>query len=300
MCRGAITGQPSPLAPLARASVRGIVLMLCALFAIPTHAQSLPCTTLTAHLLAGGQAQGAGNYAQALYEYTCALTFAPDDPDLLIAQAQAQHAIGNWQAALEGLDRIITAHPQNAKAYLARVEVVFSLRWYELALKDAYDASALAPDDAHTYYWRGMTHFMLGEEENARLDLISALDLGYEPRHQLWEAFATLARAQGDRPKALEYLKNAIESAPNHADYYRQIGDLYRLFNQPQEALTAYRDYIALSNRADPAIVRYVGTTQDQSDFLRQAPLILAIVLSIILTLRASWQMWRAQRLRTP
>jgi tetratricopeptide (TPR) repeat protein len=277
-------------------TVRALVLMLCALFAVPTHAQSLPCTALTAHLLAGGQAHGAGDYAKALYEYDCALTFAPDDPHILTARAQAQHALGNWQAALAGLDRAITAHPTHAGAYLARAEVAFSLRWYEFALKDAYDANALAPNDPHTYYWRGMAHLMLGEEENARLDLISALDLRYEPRDQLWQAFATLASSQGDHAKAIGYLENAIEVAPNHADYYRQVGDLHRKLNQPQDAVQAYQAYIALSNRADPIIVRYVETTHAQDGFMRQAPLALALVLGIALALRAGWQMWRAWR----
>jgi tetratricopeptide (TPR) repeat protein len=138
-------------------------------------------------------------------EYVEGLRLAPNDVDLLVANAVSERALGRWEATIEPLRRALSLDPRSSNAYGSLAMSYLWLRRYPEAVTAVDQAIALAPGNA-TY---------LGTKVMIYL-------------------------AQGDLPGALAVVKSAPrEIAPTTlAAYFAVTWDLFWILDEEQQRIT--------------------------------------------------------------
>lgn len=92
---------------------------------------------------------------KALADFSAALKYSPDEPDLLVDRSRAYALIGDWRHAEEDLSAALDKRPTDAFALALRAEARLQQNVFDLAEKDAEAAVALAPKDVSALLVRG-------------------------------------------------------------------------------------------------------------------------------------------------
>jgi tetratricopeptide (TPR) repeat protein len=92
---------------------------------------------------------------QAIADFTAALKYAPNEPDVLIDRGRAYGLTGDWRNAEEDLSAALDKRPNDALALSLRAEARLQQNVLDLAEKDAEAAVALAPKDVPALLVRG-------------------------------------------------------------------------------------------------------------------------------------------------
>jgi len=112
----------------------------------------------------------AGDAKQAGSAFDAALTFRPDDPDLLIDRAQAHAEAKAWGPAIAALDRALAVAPKRADALIFRASAERQSNQTDRALADVEQALKLAPDTVPGLLERGNIRSLKGDLAGARAD----------------------------------------------------------------------------------------------------------------------------------
>ena len=113
---------------------------------------------------------------------TAVIASYPENYEAYIVRAAGNTAIEDYSAAQQDLNTALRLQPDNAKALLEKAAINCLMECYVDAMQDLNRSIHLEPDNADTYVIRGITHFHLGEYENALDDfqMASEQDLDAE------------------------------------------------------------------------------------------------------------------------
>jgi len=123
-------------------------------------------------LLRGGQAD------QAERAYTALVERSPADPDHWLGRGLARSRLGQWQGAMDDLEKAVALAPGYADAWSALADVY---RWNDraAAAADAYARLAtLRPDDAQVRVLQARALLAVGDVAGARVAVQRARELG--------------------------------------------------------------------------------------------------------------------------
>ena len=134
-------------------------------------------TSLRAELLAqAGQAwHQAGEIDRAYTTQSLALEAAPSDPNIRIDRAMVLAERGQYELAIEDLDRALKANPSTVQALILRASAYRHIDRLEEALRDAVRAIELSPNYPEAYLERGNIRRLLNDVEGARQDWLALL-----------------------------------------------------------------------------------------------------------------------------
>jgi tetratricopeptide (TPR) repeat protein len=120
----------------------------------------------------------AGDAKQAGSAFDAALTFRPDDPELLIDRAQADAESKAWGPAIAALDKALAVAPKRADALIFRASAERQTGQLDRALADVEQALKLAPETAAGLLERGNIRSLKDDAAGARADWnrVEALD----------------------------------------------------------------------------------------------------------------------------
>lgn len=88
---------------------------------------------------------------------------------------------GKFKEALEILNKMITATPEDATLYIARADVEREMKHEDLALVDLEEAIRLNPSSADAYLLRGNIYLTQKKKALAKMDFEKAISLGIPP-----------------------------------------------------------------------------------------------------------------------
>lgn len=111
---------------------------------------------------------------------------------------------------------------------------------YRSAVDKYQQAIGLAPNYPYAYYFKGYSHFYLGEYDRATADFSKALEQKYKPLDVYairWQAFYW----QKNYDAALEDVRQALRIEPSNAYFHLALGDCHRGKNDFRGALAAYQ-----------------------------------------------------------
>ncbi|MCE1255780.1 MAG: tetratricopeptide repeat protein, partial [Anaerolineae bacterium] len=162
----------------------------------------------------------AGLYQHAEKHLTAILETNPDDLNALQQRALVRKNDLRPAEALIDINRAIQIDPANFVSYIYQGQIYRNLRHFENAIA-AYDR-ALEID--HMQAWaignRGLSHFLLGNVNQALEDYRAAIKLGYE-NAWIWLRLAELFVFQKETKQVLEALKNVKKfDDKDHTLYY--------------------------------------------------------------------------------
>lgn len=196
----------------------------------------------------GIESMEAGDYESAITAFNAALSqrigkITETELDICYYKAAAQYASGDYEAALATYDALLDYKEDNADAHYLRGCLLLQMDDQEGALRDFSDAVKYNEDDYELYVniyenlsaynlaaegeeylnkafdikgnnaensaWRGKIYYLLGQYDNARTELVTAIDKGNA------EANLTLAKvyeALGDSDTAENYYQVYVAS----------------------------------------------------------------------------------------
>lgn len=147
---------------------------------------------------------------EALEAFEKALSFDPESPKILTSRGIVYFRMGQPEKALEAFDEALAAEPKKASDWACKVP--------RFSFFSRNKAPIMRPDNAETWYWKGIVFLELGEKE-----------------------------------KALNALKMALESDPDHLNSLLRGGDLLCEFTEYGEAFKCYVRALKLSPENEAA-----------------------------------------------
>lgn len=138
----------------------------------------------TAYLNRGRVYVEQGRFPEALRDYSQAISLAPDRGDIYRYRAQALAEMGRYSDALADYERALERDPQDAVAYNGRGLTYLRIQAYPEAIAAFKRAMALRPDWAAPYYNGACAAALQGDEDQACLWLVRAIELRPAYRRQ--------------------------------------------------------------------------------------------------------------------
>jgi tetratricopeptide (TPR) repeat protein len=144
--------------------------------------------------------------------------------------------IGDYQAALDCLNRALELRPRYADAYNNRAYTYASMKRFDEALNDCNKAIEFNPDLAAAYNNRGNLYEQLGETQKALEDYNRAIKL--RPDHAAaYNNRGNLYEQRGEFEKALDDYDRALELEPDNPKAYNNRGVVKLKMRQVEDAL---------------------------------------------------------------
>ena len=162
---------------------------------------------------------------EAAEDYDRASTFLSNNTVVLYQAARLNYLLGEYQNAIEKADASIILKKTNPDAYVIKAKALMALGRYEEAMATCNTALTLK-ETAENFYLRGLINVELGRFSAAEEDFIKTV--GKDPRHV--NAYISLAelRLQLDKVQfALNHVNNAIGLDPNNRRAYLIRSKIY-------------------------------------------------------------------------
>jgi tetratricopeptide (TPR) repeat protein len=201
-----------------------------------------------ARMDAGRAAMVAQRYADALREYTAALTLMPGDAAALRGQRDAQNRLDGQQ------DR--QKRQANAASMVDKAKAAFRAKHYDEAISDATQALRENPDDA--------------EARQVQRDATQAKRAARSDNSQLMSA-ADSALAQGRYEEASRLYDRVLQQSPDDEAAQRGKRSADQALQDSQASLTAYYRFMALGTLSMQNL-QYADATRAFAEALRQMP----------------------------
>ncbi len=100
------------------------------------------------------------------------------NPEMYLARARVNLAMGNTAGARADLDEFIRHDASNAGAYINRAATQFPADLNGV-VTDCNRAMLLEPENKNVWFLRGLAHYQMGLKEKACADFSRAIDLGF-------------------------------------------------------------------------------------------------------------------------
>lgn len=210
-----------------------------------------------AHFLLGAVAEDRGNLEQAIAEYR-QVRQGERVVDAHIRVAVLLARTGQLRQAREYLNKMETDDPEVAQRLeLAEVDVLREAGRYQEALEVLNGALAAQPGNADLLYARAMVAEKLDRLALLERDLKQILASDPENAHALNALGYTLADRTQRHEEALDYIRRALELAPDSAAILDSMGWIqYRMGNHSKALNYLRRAYEA---DQDPEIAAHLG-----------------------------------------
>ncbi|MDA0264910.1 MAG: tetratricopeptide repeat protein [Chloroflexi bacterium] len=82
--------------------------------------------------------------------------------------------------AMAAYNQAVRLDPKSPRAYNLRADAYRRYGRYHLAIKDYNEAVRISPEGAESYAGRAFAYTLLHKDEKARLDVVSAVKLGFD------------------------------------------------------------------------------------------------------------------------
>jgi tetratricopeptide (TPR) repeat protein len=147
---------------------------------------------------------------------------------------------GDTREAIEDLNWVLQADPQDAQAYCCRGVVRCKMGNYQGAIADFNSALNLNFQDAIVYRNRGKARSLLGDYQGAIADFNQALQI--QPQDALvYVARGNAYRAMSNYLAAIQDYSQALQINPEDAQAYYNRGIAHTLLEEMQQAIEDYQ-----------------------------------------------------------
>jgi tetratricopeptide (TPR) repeat protein len=228
-------------------------------------------------------------YNEAKADFEKALVFSPKDVDALIGLGAVCNKMGNFEEALNVLNKASDLDKRNGDIYPEKVITLIGLERYDMAIRVS-DTAVLINKTPMNYYYRGIIYTKLNNDIFAKNEFEKAISKDKrlpEPRLALAELLLRTNNAQGameqcneilknddrntaaylmrskiymknlDFPSAINDLSKNILIDPNNPEFYFYRGKAYQDFNQHTNAINDFSKYISINpNNPDAYFAR--------------------------------------------
>ena len=187
-----------------------------------------------------------GQYQQAIEDLNKTISLKPDYADAYNSRGNAYGNLGQYRQAIEDYNKAIGLKPDYADAYNSRGTAYAKLGQYRQAIEDYNKAIGLKPDYADAYNNRGNAYLERGNYQQAIENYNKAIEINPKVAYAYCNrgiAYADL----GNYKQAIEDYNKAIEINPKDADTYHNKGVAYYKLGNYQQAIEDYNKAIEIN-----------------------------------------------------
>jgi tetratricopeptide (TPR) repeat protein len=216
-------------------------------------------------------------YNEAKADYEKAIVFAPKNIEAIISLGVIYNNTGNFEQALNLLNRASRIDKRNSKLYPVKVNTLIGLEKYDQALKVS-DTALMIKDTPMDHFFRGIIYRKLNNDFLAKKEFEKAIDhdkklaaprlaladllissnalesmtqcnevLKFDDRNT--DAYLMRSRVYKknlDYPNAINDISKNILIDPSNPMFYLFRGNCYQEFNQHTNAINDFSKYISL------------------------------------------------------
>jgi tetratricopeptide (TPR) repeat protein len=161
----------------------------------------------------GEQMLKAGRYAEAVQSLDRAVVADSGLADAYLFRARANTALGQTDAAIRDLGKVIQLQATTPGPFVERAAVYLAVNNYQGVIADCSEAVRLDPKLTYAYTLRGRAFRALGNFPKALEDFNHAVELA--PGLDSYFQRATTYQSMGDHPKAIADLDQVISMFPS-------------------------------------------------------------------------------------
>lgn len=175
-------------------------ILLWVLFAVALLTHLTGCTTVPyTDASQGKMLADAGQYQQAIAEYTRSINLLPTNPEPYFGRGYVYEKTGEYQKALDDYSQAISLNPADPQAYFVRGLLYDLLSKTREAVQDYSMTISLKPNDADAYYYRGQDQEKLGNTDGAIADYRNAAIFGRADAEERLKAFGGNMEIKGTK-----------------------------------------------------------------------------------------------------
>src|SRR3990170_8962674 len=217
-----------------------------------------PTVAPETYLADAQQMEAEGKYAQAIQNYTDALSLTPDNPGIFINIARLQIYTSHFQEAVDNAGNALVSNPGNAQAMALRGYALGRMGDYATAESVLTEAIELDPNSPLAYAY--MAEILALRSQTAGGDA-EVLNRAIDYSRKAIDFGPNLLESHRARGIVLEFTTNyedavrefesAIAQNRYIADLHLYLGRNYRAIGEDSKAVTEYNTAISL-NPSDP------------------------------------------------
>lgn len=186
----------------------------------------------------------AGNYQDAIDQFTKALDLEPEYTQAYVERARSYEAYGDLKNAADDLKRALVFEQKEPELYYDAARVNFSLERYKDALQLVTQSTELDRKSETSFRLLARIQLALEDYSNALVSINKALTLKDNPennfyRGQISEKMKNYIQAETDYTKA-------ISKNQQYAEAYLALAGLRLQMDKPQEAMESCNALLAL------------------------------------------------------
>ncbi|WP_414040122.1 tetratricopeptide repeat protein [Acidithiobacillus sp. M4-SHS-6] len=201
-----------------------------------------------------------GDHQKALNHLQKLATAHPDEVQIPLLQADLLQNSGQLQQALQILQQALERLPDNAELWYAQGAVQEQLGDYPAMEKSMHQVIQLAPDNAQAYNFLGYSLVERNQDLSEASKLLHKA-ISLEPDNpEILDSIGWLHHRQGDNQKALEYLQKAHQALPDDPELSRHLGRILWALGKYQEARDVWQQ--ALDKNPNDTALRQELTRQ--------------------------------------
>ena len=170
--------------------------------------------------------RSAGNYKEAINDFSTALITSPSDETILNVRAETYVRLEQHANALKDYNTLLTMQPKNTEYLLDRAICKSSSEDYNGAMVDFNKVIQLDDQNAIVYFERGKLKFTLGDEKGAIDDYSKSIALDPKNSEAYCSRAISKARIKDNNGSILDFNKS-ISIDPQNAVAYYFRGYLY-------------------------------------------------------------------------
>jgi len=178
-----------------------------------------------------------------------------------LSEATQREKAGDFQGALNQLDRALALDPANGSALARRGMVKTELKDTDEALQDFNQAIKLDPDNFSAYLGRGLLHRQLKDTEGSLADLNQAIKLAPN-LPQLYLARGRTCAEAGMAKKAIQDFSQALQLDPTAYVAHMDRAYVYMALKQNDRAVSDLQ-YVQ-DHAKDPVFVQRARELLDE------------------------------------
>lgn len=199
-----------------------------------------------------------GFYLDSIAYIDSLLATNPSNAEILGKRGELNMSMGLYNKAINDLNEALKVAAGNANLYFIRGKVFTMQGNFTSATRDFSTAISLDSKNAYYFYRRAtLKHYFPRDYDGAVQDYTKALEIDRNnPRFLLGRAKANIQRrGQKEHEQSIDDLRRIIIIYPDNVAALEELGDLYVLLREFEEAIKVYSDAIEISPRS--AILYY-------------------------------------------
>jgi Flp pilus assembly protein TadD len=203
-------------------------------------------------------------FEEAVETYSAMIALAPDDPDLLVARADAYARLGRSEEAITDLQAAQVIDPYRQYAWVNVTAAASGERFYEAAALIAAAGLEANPDVESLHIARGLALLSLENPQAAADEFTAAIainELSYTAYHWRGRALANLGKTEdaiADLTKAGDLgVQVGTEGTNEGYEAIADAADLMAQSGQVDEAFAYIADYVVRHGSQDALLLGY-------------------------------------------